>query len=117
VEVVRPTFPDRIVRSQPAGAHGTHRRVEQRFPRCTNGRGAALRAMPRALAGSAPAVDDGEQRQARDARWFPHRHADGADLLVYKIYAESFGGADHLQRIVEEAHVIVNAALSGQVAE
>jgi phosphoglucomutase len=36
---------------------------------------------------------------------------------VYKIYAESFGGVDHLQRIVEEAHVIVNAALSGQVAE
>ena len=31
---------------------------------------------------------------------------------VYKIYAESFRGADHLHRILEEAQAIVNDALA-----
>ena len=31
---------------------------------------------------------------------------------VYKIYAESFRGADHLRRILEEAQVIVSATLA-----
>jgi len=32
---------------------------------------------------------------------------------IYKIYAESFRGADHLRRILEEAQAIVNEALKG----
>jgi phosphoglucomutase len=32
---------------------------------------------------------------------------------VYKIYAESFRGADHLGRIVEEAQQIVSRAIQG----
>jgi phosphoglucomutase len=31
---------------------------------------------------------------------------------VYKIYAESFLGAEHLKRIQEEAQALVNAAIS-----
>jgi phosphoglucomutase len=31
---------------------------------------------------------------------------------IYKIYAESFRGADHLRRILEEAQIIVSAALA-----
>jgi phosphoglucomutase len=31
---------------------------------------------------------------------------------IYKIYAESFRGADHLRRILEEAQTIVNNALA-----
>jgi phosphoglucomutase len=31
---------------------------------------------------------------------------------IYKIYAESFRGADHLHRILEEAQAIVNDALA-----
>ena len=32
---------------------------------------------------------------------------------IYKIYAESFQGADHLRRILEEAQAIINDALAG----
>ena len=31
---------------------------------------------------------------------------------IYKIYAESFRGADHLRRIIEEAQTIVSEALA-----
>ena len=41
--------------------------------------------------------------------WFAARPSGTED--VYKIYAESFKGQDHLQRIVEEAQQIVSAAL------
>lgn len=41
--------------------------------------------------------------------WFAARPSGTED--IYKIYAESFRGADHLQQIQEEAQQIVNAAL------
>jgi phosphoglucomutase len=46
--------------------------------------------------------------------WFAARPSGTED--IYKIYAESFKGADHLRRILEEAQTIVNDALasSGQ---
>ena len=40
--------------------------------------------------------------------WFAARPSGTED--IYKIYAESFKGADHLQQIREEAQAIVNAA-------
>jgi phosphoglucomutase len=42
--------------------------------------------------------------------WFAARPSGTED--IYKIYAESFRGADHLQRIQEEAQTIVNDALA-----
>ncbi len=42
--------------------------------------------------------------------WFAARPSGTED--IYKIYAESFRGADHLGRIVEEAQRIVGAALA-----
>lgn len=42
--------------------------------------------------------------------WFAARPSGTED--VYKIYAESFLGSDHLARIQEDARVVVNAALS-----
>jgi len=42
--------------------------------------------------------------------WFAARPSGTED--IYKIYAESFRGADHLQRILEEAQTIVAAALA-----
>jgi len=42
--------------------------------------------------------------------WFAARPSGTED--IYKIYAESFRGADHLRRILEEAQTIVNDALS-----
>jgi phosphoglucomutase len=41
--------------------------------------------------------------------WFAARPSGTED--VYKIYAESFRGADHLRRIQEEAQAIVGDAL------
>ncbi|SEI20867.1 phosphoglucomutase (alpha-D-glucose-1,6-bisphosphate-dependent) [Pseudomonas fuscovaginae UPB0736] len=42
--------------------------------------------------------------------WFAARPSGTED--IYKIYAESFIGADHLQRLVEEAQVLVDGAIS-----
>ena len=42
--------------------------------------------------------------------WFAARPSGTED--IYKIYAESFRGEDHLKRIIEEAQSIVTAALS-----
>ena len=42
--------------------------------------------------------------------WFAARPSGTED--VYKIYAESFDGPDHLQRILQEAQTIVDAAIA-----
>ena len=44
-----------------------------------------------------------------ESGWFAARPSGTED--IYKIYAESFRGADHLRRILEEAQAIVNDAL------
>ncbi len=46
--------------------------------------------------------------------WFAARPSGTED--VYKIYAESFRGRDHLKNIQEEAQAMVNAVLGGPVA-
>jgi len=45
--------------------------------------------------------------------WFAARPSGTED--IYKIYAESFRGEDHLRRVVEEAQAIVDAALGDGV--
>ena len=45
-----------------------------------------------------------------ESGWFAARPSGTED--IYKIYAESFRGADHLRRILEEAQTIVGAALA-----
>jgi phosphoglucomutase len=45
-----------------------------------------------------------------ESGWFAARPSGTED--IYKIYAESFLGADHLRRILEEAQAIVNEALA-----
>jgi phosphoglucomutase len=46
-----------------------------------------------------------------DRGWFAARPS-GTEQ-VYKVYAESFRGEDHLERIIEEAQAVVAAALAG----
>ncbi|HEX7436451.1 MAG TPA: alpha-D-glucose phosphate-specific phosphoglucomutase, partial [Caldimonas sp.] len=46
--------------------------------------------------------------------WFAARPSGTED--IYKIYAESFAGADHLQRILEDAQAIVDRAIAAPVA-
>jgi phosphoglucomutase len=43
--------------------------------------------------------------------WFAARPSGTED--IYKIYAESFDGQDHLKRILDEAQAMVNKALTG----
>jgi phosphoglucomutase len=43
--------------------------------------------------------------------WFAARPSGTED--VYKLYAESFNGPEHLERILEEAQAVVDAALEG----
>ena len=43
--------------------------------------------------------------------WFAARPSGTED--IYKIYAESFHGEDHLHRILEEAQLIVTRTLNG----
>ena len=45
-----------------------------------------------------------------ESGWFAARPSGTED--IYKIYAESFRGANHLRRILVEAQAIVSAALS-----
>jgi phosphoglucomutase len=45
--------------------------------------------------------------------WFAARPS-GTEA-VYKLYAESFRGTDHLHRIQEEAQALVRSALAGGV--
>jgi phosphoglucomutase len=49
-----------------------------------------------------------------DGGWFAARPSGTED--IYKIYAESFRGEDHLRQIVEEAQAIVDAALQASPA-
>ena len=51
----------------------------------------------------------GGLKVATEEGWFAARPSGTED--VYKIYAESFRGADHLARIVDEARDIVSHAL------
>jgi len=52
----------------------------------------------------------GGLKVATETGWFAARPSGTED--IYKIYAESFKGADHLKRIQEEAQAMVTAALS-----
>ena len=47
--------------------------------------------------------------------WFAARPSGTED--IYKIYAESFRGTDHLRRILAEAQAIVGAALTAPTQE
>ncbi|HYZ03140.1 MAG TPA: alpha-D-glucose phosphate-specific phosphoglucomutase, partial [Candidatus Binatia bacterium] len=46
-----------------------------------------------------------------ESGWFAARPSGTED--VYKIYAESFQGAAHLERVLREAQAIVDTALAG----
>lgn len=52
----------------------------------------------------------GGLKVAAESGWFAARPSGTED--IYKIYAESFRGEDHLRRILEEAQKIVNDALA-----
>ena len=53
----------------------------------------------------------GGLKVAAESGWFAARPSGTED--VYKIYAESFRGRDHLRQILEQAQAIVDGALAG----
>jgi phosphoglucomutase len=53
----------------------------------------------------------GGLKAASESGWFAARPSGTED--IYKIYAESFRGADHLHLILDEAQTIVNNVLAG----
>jgi phosphoglucomutase len=59
-----------------------------------------------------PGTDDpiGGMKVITAQGWFAVRPSGTED--VYKLYAESFRGADHLRRIQEEAQAITSTALA-----
>jgi phosphoglucomutase len=75
--------------------------------RCTHLAGDPVqRVLSRAPGNDAPI---GGVKVIADGGWFAARPSGTED--IYKIYAESFRGEDHLRRIVEEAQAIVDDAL------
>ncbi len=62
--------------------------------------------------GKAPgnAASIGGVKVSSASGWFAARPSGTED--IYKIYAESFSGADHLQRILKEAQAIVDKAIA-----
>ncbi|MBI2393341.1 MAG: alpha-D-glucose phosphate-specific phosphoglucomutase [Deltaproteobacteria bacterium] len=58
-------------------------------------------------------ADIGGLKVVTEQGWFAARPSGTED--VYKIYAESFRGAEHLQRVVEEARAIVDVAFKASV--
>ncbi|MEU8662111.1 phosphoglucomutase (alpha-D-glucose-1,6-bisphosphate-dependent) [Actinoplanes philippinensis] len=70
--------------------------------------GEAITAVLTSAPGNGAAI--GGLKVVTDSGWFAARPSGTED--VYKIYAESFHGPDHLARIQEEARAVVSAALS-----
>jgi phosphoglucomutase len=81
--------------------------LSARQVRCTHLAGeAVLRILTHAPGNDAPI---GGVKVIADGGWFAARPSGTEE--IYKIYAESFRGEDHLRRIVDEAQAIVDDAL------
>ena len=74
-------LPRDAARAQPARAHGPALRLVRGLLRRADGRRDAVQPVPQALSRVPPAVDDGVERQERDARRRPSRLRDGSRLL------------------------------------
>ncbi len=78
--------------------------------RLTELAGEKIRAILTEAPGNGAAI--GGLKVVAESGWFAARPSGTED--IYKIYAESFRGADHLRRIQDEAQTIVNDALAGR---
>ena len=70
--------------------------------------GEQIRTIPTHAPGNGAPVDG--IKVVADSGWFAARPSGTED--IYKIYAESFRGADHLRRILGEAQTMVNDAMA-----
>ena len=100
-------FTDRIEAPATAAQKQRLAALSPQQVRCTNLAGEPVQhILSRAPGNDAPI---GGVKVIADGGWFAARPSGTED--IYKIYAESFRGVDHLRRIVEEAQAIVDHAL------
>jgi phosphoglucomutase len=83
-------------------------RLSTQQVRLTNLAGERIRTILTHAPGNGASI--GGLKVIAESGWFAARPSGTED--IYKIYAESFRGADHLRRILEEAQTIVNHALA-----
>ena len=70
--------------------------------------GESIRSVPTRAPGNGAPI--GRLKVVAESGWFAARPSGTEN--IYKIYAESFRGADHLRRLLEEAQSIVNDAIA-----
>src|SRR5664280_2261204 len=87
-------------------------RLSPQQVRSTDLAGEKIQAILTSAPGNSASI--GGLKVSAESGWFAARPSGTED--IYKIYAESFQGADHLRRIVEEAQVIINNALAAGVS-
>ena len=83
-------------------------RLSPQQVRLTDLAGGKIRTLLTHAPGNGAAI--GGLKVIAESGWFAARPSGTED--VYRVYAESFRGADHLSRILEEAQAIVNNALA-----
>ena len=88
------------------------RRLSPQQVRSTDLAGEKIAAILTNAPGNGAAI--GGLKVVAEGGWFAARPSGTED--IYKIYAESFRGADHLRRILDEAQTIVSEALAGKSA-
>lgn len=100
---------DRVEAAATAEEKAVLARLSPQQVRRTDLAGEAIRTIQTHAPGNGAPI--GGIKVTADSGWFAARPSGTED--VYKIYAESFRGDEHLRRIVGEAQEIVSAALAG----
>ena len=106
-------YADRVeAKASPAQKHALARLAPQQITQTELAGEAIISVLDKAPANNAPI---GGIKVIAHSGWFAARPSGTED--IYKIYAESFRDAAHLQRILEEAQRIVDAALNTAAAQ
>ena len=103
---------DRVEARATPAQKATLRRLSPQQVRSTDLAGEKIAAILTTAPGNGAAI--GGLKVVSEGGWFAARPSGTED--IYKIYAESFRGADHLRRILDEAQTIVSEALAGKSA-
>jgi phosphoglucomutase len=106
-EFGKPTY-DRVEAPASAEQKEVLRNLSQQEVRTTDLAGEKIESIITHAPGNGAPI--GGLKVATKGGWFAARPSGTED--IYKIYAESFNGADHLHRILEEAQTIVSDALA-----
>jgi len=104
---------DRVEAPATPEQKATLERLSEQQVRLTDLAGEKIRTILTKAPGNGAPI--GGLKVVTESAWFAARPSGTED--IYKIYAESFRGADHLRRILEEAQAIVNDALAASLQQ